>query len=203
MRAGAIAALMTGFCALIGAAGRAEARTATYVAPASIAPGPLAALSTKGDKAGYVVGLDQTLALVFDQRFGGIKGSDKITVFTLAPSQGDARAIVSFGVYNNGSPIIVRAHSVNAGSSLTISNLFQLGCAIFQGCNYISITTDRARKGAAGTTIDYIDVNGEVTDVTAPTPEPSVWALMIVGFVAVAWRLKTARPARSPQVSSG
>lgn len=173
----------------------AEARTAVYVSPALIGAGPLKALSTKGDKAGYTVGLNQTLGLFYGQnRFGAIKNADKITIFTLAPAKGDSRALISIGVWNNGKPIIVKTQNVNGGNTFSISNLFQQGCSVFHGCNYIAITTDRARNGAAGMTVDFVDINGEVTEVAAPTPEPSIWMLMILGFVGVAGRLKSLRP---------
>ena len=188
-------ALLTVLLAALGlcAPPPAHGRTAVYVAPASIPDPALTALSTRGDNAGYIVSLNQTLALLFDQPFGGVRNSDRITIFTLAPPTGTARAIVTFGVWNNGSPIIIRSQIVNAGNSLTVSNLFQLGCSIFQGCNYISITTDRTQKGAPGVNVDYIDINGEVVDVTAPAPEPAAWALMILGFAGLAWRLKEHR----------
>jgi hypothetical protein len=179
------------FLALI--PGLAAARTAIYVSPASIDPGPLAALSTRGDRAGYTVTLDQTLAMLFSQPFATVRNSDRVTVYTLAPSRGDARALVSVGFWNNGAPVIVRSQNVNAGGSVSFTNLFQTGCSVFQGCDYISITTTRARNGAAGTGVDYVDINGEVTDVSSPTPAPETWALMILGFVAAAGRLKTLR----------
>lgn len=197
MRRGALVPIFAALigCVALGAAAPARARTAVYVAPSSIPDPALTALSTRGDNAGYVVPLNQTLGLLFDQPFGGIRNSARITIFTLAPPTGTARATVSFGVWNNGSPIIVRSQSVNAGNSLTVSNLFQLGCSVFQGCNYISVTTDRTTRGAPGVNVDYVDINGEVTGITAPAPEPTTWALMILGFAGVAWRLKAQRPA--------
>lgn len=180
----------------------AQARTATYVSPPRYDPAAIAAVSTSGDAAGLVVALNQTFALVFDQPFGVVKNTDNITIFTLEPERGDARATVSFGVFNNGAPIIVRTQNVNAGNRVSISNLFQQGCSVFGGCDYIAITTTRARNGATGVPVDYISVNGEVTDVQSPTPEPNIWALMIVGFVSVAWRLKAARGGSAPLARS-
>lgn len=171
----------------------AAARTAIFVSPETVDPASLGAVSTAGDSAGLAVGLNQTFALLFAEPFGVVSQADNITIFTLTPPLGDARATVSFGFYNNGAPIIVRSRNVNSGNSVSVGNLFQQGCAVFGGCDYIAITTTRARNGAQGVVIDYIDVNGEATEVTAPTPEPSAWALMIVGFAGMAWRLKRAR----------
>ncbi len=169
------------------------ARTATYEEPRSMDEASRIALSRRGDNAGYLVELDRTLALVFDQPFGQIGGADSIAVFTLAPRVGDARAVVRFGVWNSGSPIVLRSRNVNAGGSVSFNNLFQIGCSLFGGCDFVSVTTDRARRGADGVVVDYVDVNGEVTEVAAPAPEPSQWTLMILAFAGVAWRLKAAR----------
>ncbi|NWG70789.1 MAG: PEP-CTERM sorting domain-containing protein [Parvularculaceae bacterium] len=206
---GAVLGLLGAIVAALGFAAPAQARTAVYVQPAFVPPAPLSALSTRGDNDGYLVPLNQTLALVFSQPFGKVLNGDRITIYTLAPLTGDARAIISFGLWNNGSPTIFRTQSVNAGNSLRVSNLFQHGCSLFQGCDYISITTDRARRGAEGAEIDYIDINGEVVDVVAPpAPEPAAWALMTLGFAGVAWRLKAQRagqnsPSRAAPRSTG
>ncbi len=168
------------------------ARTATFDASTPYAPGPMLALSTAGDGAGALVTLGEWISLLFTQPFG-VSRSDTVSIFTLAPPVGDARLTISFGRYNNGSPIFVDTKSVNAGNTLTVNNLFQQGCSALGGCDFIFITTTRQRRGATGATVDYVSVNGETTEVTAPTPEPSTWAMMILGFAAVAWRLKAYR----------
>lgn len=185
----ALAALAsTAFVAL----GSAEARTATYDSSMPFTPGPMTALSTAGDGAGQFVGFNQWISLLFDQPFG-VSKTDSVSIFTLAPPVGTATLTVSFGRFNGGSPTYVESKTVAAGSVLTINNLFQKGCSALGGCDFILITTTRARNGATGATVDYVSVNGEPTEVTAPTPEPSTWAMMILGFAGVAWRLKTQR----------
>jgi hypothetical protein len=178
-------------------AGPAAARTATYVSPASIDDRSLYQLSNKGDGRGYVVPLSTTLALVFDAKFASVKGADTVTIFTLAPATGDARAAISIGIYNGGLPTILMTKTLNAGGALILSNLFQAGCGVFSGCDFISITTTRARGGASGVEVDYIDVNGEVVEIAAPAPEPEVFALMIVSFGFLAARLKSQRARRA------
>ncbi len=185
---GAIAALAV----LLAFAGAAEARTATFDSSQPVAPGPMTALSAAGDGAGAFVGLGEWISLLFSQPFG-VSRTDTVSIFTLAPPVGDARLTISFGVYNNGSPIFVDSKNVNAGNTLTVGNLFQQGCSAFGGCDFILITTSRARRGATGATVDYVSVNGETTEVTAPTPEPSAWAMMMLGFAAIAWRMKAQR----------
>ena len=171
----------------------AEARTATFDSSMPFAPGPMTTLSTAGDGLGELVPLGEWISLLFSQPFG-VSKSDTVSIFTVAPPTGDARLTVSFGSWNGGSPVFADTKSVNAGSVLTVNNLFQQGCSALGGCDFIFITTSRQRRGATGATVDYVSVNGETTDVTAPTPDLSVWSLMIAGFGAIAWRLKTRRP---------
>ena len=186
---------MAAAAALFAAIGPASARTASFVSPATLSGAELAAVSTRGDSRGLTVGLGQSFSIVFDQPIGLIKNADNVSIFTLAPPVGSARAVISIGRYNSGSPIILRTQNLNSGNTFSIGNLFQIGCAQIGGCNFVSITTDRTQRGAAGVVVDYIVVNGEVTDVTSPTPEPRTWALMIIGFIAVAARLKRRRAA--------
>jgi hypothetical protein len=180
------------------AASPAGARTAVYLAPPALAPAELSAASASGDGLGLTIGLNETLAILFSQPLGLVQNSDTITIFTLPPPSGDARGTISIGAYNGGAPIIVRTRNINSGNSISIGNLFQLGCAQIGGCDFVAITTDRARRGASGVVLDYIDVNGEVTEITAPAPEPRAWALMILGFVALAARLKLRRVRARP-----
>lgn len=170
----------------------AQAATATFDSSMPYSPGPMTALSTPGDGLGQLVPLGEWISLLFTQPFG-VSRSDTVSIFTLAPPVGDARLTISFGSWNNGSPVFVDTKSVNAGNTLTVSNLFQRGCSALGGCDFIFITTTRQRNGATGATVDYVSVNGEPTDVAAPTPEPSVWVMMIMGFGGVAWRLKAVR----------
>ncbi|MBT8472315.1 MAG: hypothetical protein HKN14_06565 [Marinicaulis sp.] len=176
------------------------AATASYVSPASMTEAERIALGTSGDSAGYLIPLDSTLELVFDDPFATSSG-ENVTIFSLPPPpRGFARAWVSFGVYNDGSPTIVRRRNMRAGSPLSISSLFDDGCSVFGGCDFISITTHRARRGAPGVEVDYVTVDGEVVEVTSPTPEPQTWALMILGFVATAMRLKHVRKQKKPDL---
>jgi len=167
----------------------ANAETAIFISPASMSPADQAALSTSGDNAGFLIGLNQTLALVLTQPVGAISGG-RISIFTLAPFIGNARAIIRIGSYNGGSPIIAVSRNVRAGNDRNFNNLFRRGCGILGGCDYIEIITNRTRRGADGVVIDYIEVDGVIVEVTAPTPEPSTWALMILGFAATATRMK-------------
>lgn len=194
---GAIAAIV----AFALAATPAAARTATFDSSEPFQPGPMISLSTAGDRAGAFLALNQWISLTFAQPFG-VARSDSVSIFTLAPPTGRARFTISIGRYNNGQPVFVDTTRIRAGRVLTINNLFRNGCSALGGCDFILITMTRTRGGAPGGTVDYVSVNGEVTEVTAPTPEPSTWAMMIVGFALVAARLKAQR-ASSPSSANG
>jgi hypothetical protein len=170
----------------------AHASTAVFTEPATLTASDVAALSTSGDAAGVNLALGEVLALLFDTPFG-VSKSDSVSIFTLPPTTGAARLTINFGSYNGGSPVFAATRFVNAGSTLTVGNLFQQGCSAFGGCDYIEIITSRTQRGATGAEIDYVDVNGEVVSVAAPTPEPATWLMMIVGFALVAMRLKAIR----------
>ncbi len=170
----------------------AAASTATYVEPANLSSQTEINLSTAGDNAGAFLGLGDTLALVFDEAFGAVR-REGISIFTLPPSRGAVFFSFSFGTYNNGSPVFAFSNQVRAGRNFTVNNPFARGCSALGGCDYIEITVTRTRGGATGAEVDYVAVDGQVTQVTSPTPEPSAWALMISGFLTVAWRLKHTR----------
>ena len=173
-------------------AASAHAATATYVIPSDIAEPELNALSTQGDNAGLLLGLGDTLAIVLDDLVGDVSGGN-ISVFTIAPDTGASRATIRIGRYNNGAPQFAISRNVRAGNTRNFTNLFNRGCGLLGGCDYIEIITNRTRRGADGTRIDYVTVDGDVVQVASPTPEPSVWALMILGFAGVAMRLKALR----------
>ncbi|MEL7491818.1 MAG: hypothetical protein AAGJ73_13960 [Pseudomonadota bacterium] len=176
-----------------GAAAPAAAATATYSQPDFISATDLTALSTAGDNAGVSLTFGETLALNFDQPFATSRGGN-VSIFTVAPASGVSWLFVRIGSFNNGSPLFSRAQGfIRAGTSRSFNNLFQRGCRAFGGCDYIEITNIFSAGNPSGAEVDYVEVDDEVTNVTAPTPEPSTWAMMIVGFWFAAWRLKAAR----------
>jgi len=174
----------------------ATARTAFFYSSTPYGPSTLTTLSSASDRAGPTVTLNNWIALLFETPFGTSK-SDSVSIFTLPPRVGDARVTISFGRLVAGLPVFVETKTLNAGGTFTIGNLFQQGCFAFGGCNYIFIQTTRQRNGAPGATIDYVSVNGEPTEVVEPTPEPAVWAMMMIGFAGIAWRLKASRRRRA------
>ncbi|MFN3960345.1 MAG: hypothetical protein ACK4NP_10575 [Parvularculaceae bacterium] len=173
----------------------AAARTATFYSSTPYDDAALASLSSATDRAGPTVSLNNWIALLFETPFGTSR-SDNVSIFTLPPRVGDARITVSFGRLIAGLPVFVETKSFNAGNTFSIGNLFQQGCFALGGCNYIFIRTTRQRGGAPGAIIDSARDTGEPPAVVAPTPEPAAWAMMMLGFAGVAWRMKAARRRR-------
>jgi len=179
----------------------ASADTASFLQPSAPDPADITALSTAGDNSGFTVGQSQSLQLLFDQPFVTTR-SDRVSIFTLPPSAG-GRAIgtIRIGRYVNGQiQFVVNRRFNSNGRQYNFTNGIASRCEALGGCNFIEIITNRTQRGAEGVQIDYIQVNGEVVSVVAATPEPATWALMIIGFIAVAWRAKSLRkPLHKPK----
>jgi hypothetical protein len=175
--------------ALLCAATPAHALTATFSSSQPTSNAQIQSLSKTQDAAGPFLGLGQWIGLLFAQPFATTRG-ETVSVFTLAPPNGAAQFTVSIGRYNNGAPVFVSTRNIAAGSTLTVTNLFQAGCSVFGGCDFIEITTRTANRGATGASVDYVSVNGEPVIAASPTPEPSTWTMMLVGFLLVGLRAK-------------
>lgn len=173
----------------------ADAATATYVEPELISDAEIAALSASGDGAGFSIGLGDMLALLLDVPIG-VSGGGNVTIFTLADRPGLAKAEIRIGSYNNGAPSITLTKTVNAGSPSNLSNLFGKGCSLLGGCDYIEIVTTRTQGQANSVEVDYVEVDGQIVEIAAPTPEPATWTLIIVAFVLTGLRLKAIRTRR-------
>lgn len=179
---------------------QAFARSATFTSPSTLSEQELLALSTSGDNAALTVATSQSLQLLFDEPFG-VTSSDSVSIFTLPVENRGAFAggTIRIGVFENGVARTVFSRNFQSAQRVNVNNLFRRGCGSLGGCNFIEIVTRVTRGDAEGVRIDYIQINGEVVSVTAPTPEPEVWALMILGFGAIAWRAKTLRLQRDPR----
>lgn len=73
-----------------------------------------------------------------------------------------------------------------AGAYVVNSLAYSAGCSTIGGCNAFAF--GNSTFSAAGSRFGVSTVGA--------TPEPDAWALMIIGFVGVAWRLKSARRGR-------
>lgn len=170
------------------------ADTAIFLQPSMPDPIETTALSTSGDNAGFTVSQSQSLQILFDQPFITTR-TDRVSIFTLPPvGGGQAIGQIRIGRYVDGEIQFVTARNFNSnGRTVNFFNFVARECEGLGGCNFIEVVTNSARRGAEGVQIDYIQVNGEVVSVVAATPEPGTWALMIIGFFAVAWRMKALR----------
>ncbi len=65
---------------------------------------------------------------------------------------------------------------------------FEASCALIGGCNALII--GNSTFSAPGSSF-------RLSVLTGATPEPAAWALMVLGFGGVAWRLKAARRERA------
>jgi hypothetical protein len=109
-------------------------------------------------------------------RLGRLTGG----VFTSATASGPA--------FLPGFPTINLYSQVTGTGPLTlILDPFAASCAALGGCNALII--GNSGFSAAGSSF-------RLSVLTASTPEPATWALMIMGFGAVAWRMKAARVGR-------
>ncbi len=110
-------------------------------------------------------------------RLGRLTGG----VFTSATATGPA--------FLPGFPTInLYAQVTGTGPLTLILDPFAASCAALGGCNALII--GNSGFSAAGSSF-------RLSVLTAATPEPAAWALMMLGFGAVAWRMKAVRRTRA------
>lgn len=76
------------------------------------------------------------------------------------------------------------AQVTGTGPLTLLLDRFATSCAAIGGCN--ALIVGNSGFSAAGSSF-------RISTLTASTPEPAAWALMMLGFGAVAWRMKAAR----------
>lgn len=114
----------------------------------------------------------------------GPTGAGGGLAFTIAPTTGLTNL--------NGAPSIFEFTQVPGTGIFSVpTDTFASGCSTIGGCNTIVIGTSGFGATSTGGAID----GGTLTfaAVVAASPEPTSWALMILGFFGVAWRLKLQR----------
>lgn len=100
-------------------------------------------------------------------------------VFTSANATGTTTPV-------GGATTNLYAQVTGAGPLTLLLDPFQTSCAALGGCNALII--GNSTFSAAGSSF-------RLSVLTGATPEPAAWALLMMGFGAVAWRMKTARRA--------
>lgn len=144
--------------------------------------------SIDGD--GYVLRRRSTLTIELDSAFATNAFDDFLTLYYSNPNNGRRWLGINFGYEVNGvvqwaldSPFWL----LTRGSGQITLTGFSNYCSVAGGCTFISITGG----SRAGAHVDAVAVNGQVLTPNAPTPEPSTWALMITGFILIAWRARS------------
>ena len=174
----------------------AQAATAMFTSPQA---NPEDVAGTN-DFSGLLVAPGESVALVIDTPFA-VNAGDSVTIFrTVFPF---TTATIRIGSFNNGTPIIFETiNSGFFGIFNTITGLAAAGCGAVGGCDFIEITTtggapfglDAIAFQPAGGGVEFL--TAVTNPIAAATPEPNSWALMLMAFTLIAWRLKARRNAQ-------
>lgn len=160
------------------------------VTDASNAIGPL-------NTAGALIGNAGSLVLSFAAPLTG--AGLELTMLSASPPGGMNILFVSVGEVIAGSPVFssnVGLIDNGTGGVLTADLTAQCAGVSATGCSLVRIDNIASLGGSTGALVDAVS---GVTNA----PEPSVWALMILSFGIVGWRIKQLRgrslaPRRSP-----
>lgn len=141
---------------------------------------------------------NQTIGLVYGTDITGQRVTFNISTVT----NNTTYVWVRFGRWNGSSFTSALASGLTAPNGAPTSNLYQLltgagpytlltdafatACASIGGCNALVF---------GNSTFSAVGSQFRITSLVASTPEPSAWALMILGFGAMAWRLRAHRRA--------
>ncbi len=163
-------------------------------------PGDLGFLLFDEDITGVVAGVP-SLNVRFDVVSAVPSGSGDLYVSVLLGNIGPTGAggSLAFSIANTpgfqtpgGAPSIFQFTEVPGTGFFSINtDAFLSGCDAIGGCNTIVIGTSGLGAAGGGSFID----GGTLTfaSVVAASPEPSSWALMLIGFFGIAWKMKANR----------
>ncbi len=140
----------------------------------------------------YTIGRGDTLFIELEDPFAASSADDLLTLYYTNNDRRRQQFGINFGYEQNGviewafaNPTFFDVRGSGSVSLFGFSNF----CSVAGGCTFISLTGGNG-NGGRGFNLDAVAVNGEFLSAAAPTPEPSLWALMITGFMFVGWRLK-------------
>ncbi|MEL6370669.1 MAG: PEP-CTERM sorting domain-containing protein [Pseudomonadota bacterium] len=175
------------------------AATASFSAPVAT-PSDIAG---SPDGNGVLITPGLSALLIVDPRFATAPG-ETVEIFAVTGGPGSANARLTFGQFDGTTFSAGHSQVFNsAGGSVSLNFLFFTGCAPL-GCNAIQVESLAAFAGATGFALDAVSVGGTfltaATNPVSSAPEPTTWALMILGFMGLAWRMKAGR--RNPEVES-
>ena len=176
--------------------GIAQAATATFTpdAGSAVAGSEVNVL----DGTGYSLAEDGSLTIKFTDLFA-TDSNDSFTLFHYSTAPFGNLISFSWG-YMDASGSVLYQSSAQYPYAQTGGNSFSVGYAYWgcsasagAGCNFIQINGD-----TSGYTLDAVSLNGAIVQMVAapPTPEPSTWALMVLGFAGLGLQLKRSKPSR-------
>jgi len=177
----------------------ASAETATFTTPVTGNPGDVVGAA---NNSGVLIGNGETLGLLLANSFGvlsadGSQSLRDVSIFVLT-SAGVADGTIRFGRFNNGAPTFFHTQGFSTsltGNQIDFNFLGFVGCGTL-GCDFIQITTNGANNGANGVIFDAATFNNvAISNFVSSAPEPSVWAMILMGFFMVAWQMKRNRRA--------
>ena len=189
-----IMAVLLGFFSAASLSMPAMAATASFTT--SVAGDPSAVAGIANDQ-GVLVAPGSTVGLLLSEPFAITRdiGND-ITIFATS-SVGGANVDIRFGRFNGGAPTFVHSQTFNASqftNSVNFAFLADVGCSNLGGCDFIEFSGSGAFNGSQGVILDAVTfANVPLASVTAGTPEPQIWLLMILAFGLIGWRMKNIR----------
>lgn len=150
------------------------------------------------DGDGYFVPRGQTLVVELATAFATNNFDQILNIYYSNPNRGRRLLGINFGYEVNGVVQWVLAtpqfFQTRGNGTLNLTG-FANSCSVAGGCTYLSFT---AGSQGNGVVVDALGINGQILtpgQAAAPTPEPGTWALILLGFAAIAWRLKTTKTA--------
>jgi hypothetical protein len=174
-------------------AGMAYADTATFTADGDALDNVDLENITATGGGGFNLQGGSTLVIELTNAFATGNFDNFLTVYYANPQRGRRWLGINIGYEVNGVVQWILASPswfLTRGTGQLNLQVFSNQCSVAGGCTHISLTT--WGNSNQGVYVDAVAVNGQVltADTAAPTPEPSTWMLMILGFFAVAWALK-------------
>ena len=188
--------LMTGLTLLAPAA---QADTAFFSSNGDVLDDSALESLASVDGDGYFIPRGQTLVVELATAFATNSFDQILNIYYSNPNQGRRLLGINFGYEVNGTIQWVlptpQFFQTRGSGTLNLTG-FANSCSVAGGCTYLSFT---AGPRGNGYVVDALGVNGQILtpgQVAAPTPEPGTWGLILLGFAAIAWRLKTTKRAK-------
>ena len=148
---------------------------------------------------GYNIAGSSTLLIELANGFATSNLDNFLTIYYSSPNNRRRWLGINIGYEVDGVVqwiLATPAYFLTRGSGQLDLQVFSDQCSVAGGCTHISLTT--WGNSNQGVYVDAVAVNGEIltADTPAPTPEPSIWVLLLLGFSGIAMMLKRRRRRR-------